>query len=288
MLLRLYDEADQGFAGARTFAKKLESCGEEVPLNCIGCGERRIGRTRCDQRWCPMCQRALATRTSMRYEGIAADCQWPLVVTFTHKHSAISTLGPKELRRAFTKLRRLRWWRARVKGGVAAFELTDDGNGWHTHIHALIDCQWLAVTTGAPPPGESAEKIRARAKRSAKEVSEQWSLCVGRVGGVHVRRARGGRANLPDVCREVLKYAVKGSDLAELVTPISPVIRAMVGSRLVVSWGSFYRHPAAKRQKPPPAMCKCGCSDWMLEKLADNIVQRLGCRARGRTMVNPR
>jgi hypothetical protein len=284
MLMRLFDEADAGMRGAMTFARKLEKCGEEVPLNCIGCGERRIGRTRCDQRWCPVCQRALATRTAMRYEQISEACQWPLVLTLTHKHSAISTLGPKELRRAFTKLRRLRWWKARVKGGVAAFELTDSGNGWHTHIHALIDCQWLAVSTGAPAVGESAEKIRARAKRSAKEVAEQWSLCVGRVGGVHVRRARGGRANLVEVVREVLKYAVKGSDLASLPTPLSPVIQAMAGSRLVVSWGSFYRHAACKRSKPAPAMCKCGCNDWVLEKQIDAVIARANPR-RGRAMV---
>lgn len=275
LLLRLYDE------GAMTFARKLEQCGEEVPLTCTGCGNNRIGRTRCDQRWCPVCQRALATRTSLRYAQIAEECDWPLMLTLTHKHSCMQTLTPKELRRAFTKLRRLRWWKSRVRGGVAAFELTDTGNGWHTHIHALIDCRWLAVTEGAPRPRAPKEEILAKAKRSAREVAEQWSLCCGRAGGVHVRRVKGGPAGMSEAVREVLKYAVKGTDLAEIPTPVTPVIRSMVGSRLVVSWGSFYRHPSCKRTKPAPAMCKCGCSDWMLEQFVPRA------KSLTRRMVNP-
>lgn len=274
LLMRLYDE------GAMKFANKLEKCGEEIPLTCTGCGERRVGRSRCDQRWCPMCQRALATRTAMRYEQIAADCKWPLVLTLTHRHHCGSTLTPKQLASAFRKLRRLAWWKKRVTGGVAAFEMTDNGNGWHTHIHALIDCRWLAVTEGAPGPGATAESIRAKSKRSTKELAEQWSLCLGREGGVHVRRGRGGRANLREIVSEVLKYAVKGSDLAEMNGPVAPVIRSMAGNRLVVSWGSFYRHKAVKREKCPPAMCKCGSCDWMLERQVDAIVRKLGVRHR--------
>lgn len=216
----------------------------------------------------------------MRYEAIAAECAWPTMLTLTTTHSAISQLGPKEIRRAFTKLRRLRWWKARVKGGVAAIELTDNGNGWHTHVHALIDCQWLGVTTGAPAPGESAERIRARGKRSSKEVAEQWSLCVGRPGAAHVRRVRGGAAKIRDACSEVLKYAVKGTDLVKMKGAVAPVIRSMAGCRLVVSWGSFYRHTACKREKPAPAMCKCGCSDWMLEKLVDHLVMQIRSKPR--------
>jgi hypothetical protein len=279
LLMRLYDE------GAMTFATKLEKCGEEIPLNCVGCGKRRVGRSRCDQRWCPVCQRALATRTSLRYAAIAEECAWPTMVTLTHKHSAISTVPIKQLRRAFVKLRRLRWWKKRVKGGVAAFELTDTGNGWHTHIHCLIDCQWLAVTEGAPAVGSTKESIRAKGKRSAREVAEQWSLCLGRPGGVQVRRVRGGPTAMNDATKEVLKYAVKGSDLAELPTPVTPVIRSMVGSRLVVSWGSFYRHSAVKRTKPAPAMCGCGCSDWVLEKQIDDIIRRANPHRGARKMV---
>jgi len=266
LLQKLYDE------GAISLYNKLNKCGEAVPLNCTECGEPRVGRSRCDQRWCPFCQRALAARTSLRYEKIASECSWPTVISLTTTHSVISQLGPKQLRRAFTKLRRLRWWKNRVKGGVAAFELTDNGNGWHTHVHALIDCQWLAVDEGAPPVGATKEAIRAKGKRSAKELSEQWSLCVGRPGSVHVRRVRGGVENMRKACAEVLKYAVKGTDLAAMKGDAAPVIREMAGSRLVVSWGTFYRHPAIKRQKPAPAMCKCGCDSWRIDL---SIAQRL-------------
>lgn len=266
---RLYDE------GAITLANKIAKCGEEVPLNCTGCGRRRVGRTRCDQRWCPVCQRALAARTSLRYAAIAQECQWPLVCTFTTTHTKDSFLSPKEIRRAFTKLRRLRWWKAAVKGGVAAFELTDTGKGWHTHVHALLDCRWLSVRETPPAAHATAEAKRAKAKRSLREVSQQWTLCTGRKATVHARRGRGGSAQIGSIAQEVLKYAVKGSDLVAMKGPVAPVIRSMAGSRLVVSWGNFYRHEAVKRPKPAPAMCQCGCSDWMLERQVDALVRTL-------------
>ena len=75
--------------------------------------------------------------------------------------------------------------------------------------------------------------------------------------------------------REVLKYALKGTDLVKAKQQIAPVIRSMTGSRLVCSWGTFYRHKSVKRPKPAPAMCKCGCNDWMLEKSVDIIVRNI-------------
>jgi hypothetical protein len=268
---QLIDRLDD--EGAYNLARKLERCGEVVPLNCTGCGRSRTGRTRCDLRWCPVCQRHLAAQTSIRYSAIAEDCDWPNVVTFTAQHSIGSWMTIRDMRRAFTKLRRLRWWKAKVKGGVAAFEMTLGKNGMHVHIHALIDCKWLSVTETAPKVGATKDEWRRKGKRSRMEVSQQWSLCCGRPADVHVRRMRG--KNISDATKEVLKYAVKGSDLVSQKGQIAPIIRSMTGSRLVSSWGTFYRHPSVKRQKPAPAMCQCGCSDWMLEQTVDSIVNRI-------------
>jgi len=273
LLERLEDE------GAMNLAAKLEKCGEEIPLCCTGCGTSRVGRVRCDQRWCPVCQFAIATQVSMRYERIAAaaNARWMSMVTFTSQHSLGSYMTPRETMSAFRRLRRLRWWKKRVAGGVASCEISKGHNGWHVHIHALIDCEWLSVTENAPGRTASKEQFKAKGKKARKELSEQWSLCCKRPGDVWVRRASG---KLEEICREVLKYSVKGTDLVEFKGQVSPVIRSMTGTRLVVGWGSWYRHKAIKRQEKPPAMCKCGCSDWMMEKTVDWIVR--GCKPRRR------
>jgi len=215
----------------------------------------------------------------MKYERIAkaAGAKWMALVTLTSQHSFGSYMTPRETMSAFRRLRRLRWWRKRVAGGVASCEITKGHRGWHVHIHALIDCEWLAVTE--LPPGRTASKEQCKAKgmRARKELSEQWSLCCRRPADVWVRRATG---KIDEVCREVLKYSVKGSDLLECKGDIAPIIRSMTGVKLAGGWGTWYRHPAIKRPDKPPATCKCGCSDWMMEKTLDYIVR--GCKRKRR------
>jgi hypothetical protein len=201
----------------------------------------------------------------LRYEGIAKDARWPLFVTFTTKNFADADEDGfdfvRHIRRSFTKLRRLRWFKKCVAGGCASIEVTNTGNGWHPHIHALMDCRWFAVCESAPRVGASKAEWKNRAERNAKDLAEQWSLCMGRPGSVVTRRVwRRDAGDTKPITREVLKYSAKGSDLIECEGRIAPLIRMLMASRLVVSWGSFYRHPAAKRPMPPPSMCRCGAT----------------------------
>jgi hypothetical protein len=252
-------------------ADRLRKCGQPLRLRCDGCQASRDVMTRCDLKWCPTCQRALAARTAERYAAIAADCHWPLFVTFTVKHGKEDPVELiRHVRRAHTKLRRLRWWKRAVVGGVVAYEITHGENGWHPHAHALIDCRWLSVTTTAPPAQAKREEWARRGKAAAKEVAEQWQLCLGRKGGLHVRRCwtdHGG--GIGGAVHEVLKYSVKGSDLAATETEIGPMIDVLDRTRLVASWGSFYRHPATKRKRSAPSMCGCGCTAWLPEEILE-------------------
>lgn len=252
-------------------ASRLAKCGQPMTLRCTGCTEPRNVFTRCDLKWCPSCQRALAARTADRYARIAADLQWPLFVTFTVQHGKEDAADfIREVRRAHTKLRRLRWWKRAVRGGVVAFEVTHGQHGWHPHAHALIDCRWLAVTTTAPRIGADRAEWARRGKAAAKEVAEQWSLCVGRKGSVKVRRCwTDSSGGIGGAVHEVLKYSVKGTDLLEIEEPVSPLIDVLNRTRLVASWGTMYRHAGIKRQRSAPAMCKCGCSDWLPEEVLE-------------------
>jgi hypothetical protein len=197
---------------------------------------------------------------------------WPLFVTLTVENYAEPDVRP--LRRAWGKLRRLRWFRRCVRGGVAAFECTNTGDGWHWHVHALIDCQWLAVTTLQPSRNASKEEWIKRGKIAAKEVGEQWSLCADRPASVHVRRVwKRDAGDVTKATAEVLKYAVTAESLLTIKEPVAPMLRLLAGTRLVTSFGSCFGK-APKPPKRPPLMCPCGCSDRIPEKLIPTTKNR--------------
>lgn len=262
--------------GRIDLAARLLKCGQPLTLRCCDCTTPRLVMTRCDLKWCPTCQRALAARTAERYGTISDSCQWPLFVTFTVKHSSADEVALiREVRRAHTKLRRLRWWKRAVKGGVVAFEVTRGKHGWHPHAHALIDCQWLAVTVGHPSRTASKAEWIARGKQAAREVAAQWELCLGRVGSVKVRRCWTDRSGgIRGAVAEVIKYSVKGTDLAECDGEIGPMIDVLNRTRLIASWGTFYRHAAVKRKRTAPAMCPCGCANWLPEAVLEMQLTR--------------
>lgn len=227
---------------------------------------------RCDLKWCPACQRGLAARTSIRYAKVTEELKWPLFVTLTTQNFEDSEKDfLREIRKSFGRLRRLRWFRACVSGGVASIEVTNTGNGWHPHVHALLDAKWFSVTTKQPGPRASRDQWRKRGRQTATEIAEQWSLCLRRPGSVKIRRVwEGPEKDARPVTTEVLKYSVKGSDLLECEDAIAPVIRMLDRCRLVTSWGSMYGHPAAKRPRSCGLPCgNCGgMGTWLPEHVA--------------------
>jgi len=230
--------------GADDLTRALAKCGQADALVCTCCGEKWDIVKRCNRKWCPACQRALATRASLRYTGICESFSWPLFVTFTVKNLPDPSLDfVRALRRSFGKLRRLRWWNKCVTGGVAGIEVTNTGKGWHPHIHALLDCKWLSVTTTPPASHLSREQKKARFTRATKEVQEQWALCTGVKSSVKIKRASArGNGRDRSIASEIIKYSVKGSDLVDIPDDVAPVLRMLDGTRLLTSFGSAYGH----------------------------------------------
>jgi hypothetical protein len=206
----------------------------------------------------------------------------PLYVTFTVK-SWEDRIGLREVRRAFTKLRRLRWWKRRVRGGVAAFELsrlTEEerkaaglkkvkGLGWHPHPHALIDCPWLSVVTPRPRIGCTKAQWDKAVRSACAEVAEQWSLCLGRPGSLHVRATfKTDNGDPTRGLKETIKYSVDMAALDGQDIAVTPVIRELQLTRNLVTWGSLYRHPSLKKQKRTATPCECGAvNEWLPEDL---------------------
>jgi hypothetical protein len=255
----------------------LHECGDPFELVCCGCAKGIAVVKQCRKRWCPSCARIISLERIDRYQQSIDAMQWPLLVTLTMPHT-IETSCPsdvRKLRRALGKLRRLRWFKRAVKGGITSIEVTGGENGWHPHAHMLLDCRWLSVYGEEPRKPMSRDAIKRAFKVARNEVAEQWALCIQTSARVQVAISRAR----PDVAREVLKYAVKPSELAESPLPLAPLIDILRVSRLVSAFGSVRecRLEGLKRQlseEEPTKVCECGCSTWMPDFVVDRMLDR--------------
>jgi hypothetical protein len=264
MLLERLEEEN-----ATDLVRRLSKCGQPLNLCCTGCGRTREVFTRCDIKWCPSCSHAIAARTVAKYQSLVAEARWPLFITLTTKNYTEPSVRP--LRRAWGKLRRLRWFRRACLGGVVGFEATNNGKGWHWHAHGLVDCEWLAATVEKPARNAPKDLWISRGKAAAKEVGEQWSLCTQRPSSVKVRRVwTRDDGDVTKACMEVLKYSVTAASLINAPDAIAPALRQLDGTRLITSFGTFFGK-GIKRKRNAPKMCQCGCSDAIPEQFAPRV-----------------
>ena len=155
--LRAEDETD--------LIAAISKCQQEIEFTCEGCGNRKIGRTRCKKKWCPCCAPRIAYEKNLRLGAAVERFKWPLFLTLTMKNVDDLSFGAvRDLRRSFGKMRHQKWWKKNVKGGVAAIEVTNIGNGWHPHLHAVIDCRFLSVKEREPYPDWSREEKSGRSR----------------------------------------------------------------------------------------------------------------------------
>lgn len=167
-------------------------------------------------------------------------------------------------------------WKKRVKGGVATVEITNIGNGWHPHMHAVIDCSWLADVTPPWRPAEGRESLLRKCKAAAIEVEVAWSKCLGQpTSSIKIKRA-----HRDTIAKEVLKYTIKTSDLLASVEPIGDMIRALEKCRLMTTFGSAHGQcvkgirqqckDAAKLKRSQEVKreddrCTCGDEAWEID-----------------------
>jgi len=244
LVARLRDEC------AHDLAEKLEDCGQPVILCCLCCGSSKQVDTICKRKWCPSCQRLIAARRSSKFRNAVAAMEWPLFVTFTVRNSH-DPESVKTVKKAFSKLRNRKFWKQCVRGGVSGLEVTNIGNGWHPHIHTVIDCKWLSLNVPAPTQWDSKSVVKAKCEAAHDELSAVWADCVGdTMANVWVKRAHGS-----SIVQEVLKYSIKGSDLLDSKEPVAPLIRVLIETRLVSSFGSLFGADLGQDEKHTPQPC---------------------------------
>lgn len=174
---------------------------------------------------CPLCairRGAKALRAYLdRYEVIksAESALRPYMVTFTVKNGDDLSERQAKLRNNLQRLHKKRTGsrqESEVKkaaAGVWSYEITNKGNGWHPHVHAI----WLCIE----PPDQV-------------KLSREWYELTGDSYIVDVRPITGDAV---EGFLEVFKYALKFSDL-KLADNWSAYL-TLKGERLLASFGKF-------------------------------------------------
>jgi hypothetical protein len=228
--------------GRITEAEKLERCHTIYTVaQCSKCQKVQKFPNRCDLFYCAECQPRLSADRRKAVEWWTKTIAQPKHVVLTLKNTPDLTRGHKnELLKWFNNLRRRKFARNWL-GGFYRIEVTNEGRGWHLHLHALINAHWI-------------DEI---------ELSLQWQDVTNGFGRiVRVRDCR-QRSYL----EEVTKYAVKGAQLAAwLPDQIATFIDAFDGAKTFGVFGDLYGKRTEfaewfKAVRDARPGCPCGCNE---------------------------
>jgi hypothetical protein len=179
---------------------------------------------------CPVCAIRRGVKTLRNYHEralfLAPKFDFYLV-TLTVKNGPDLAERFNHLKHSFKRLRTRgrdgygEW--SRVAGAVWSTEFTKSSEGWHPHIHAIVSL----------PKGE-----RPIRYGEGSQLSLDWLAVTGDSYIVHTNRIKGDDSDLAAGLCEVLKYALKFSDL-DLADNLE-AFYALRGKRLIQASGVFY------------------------------------------------
>lgn len=245
--------------GETELLAKIAICQKPLTLKCQSCRSRKEVHQSCKRKWCPCCAKQLAAQRSSELEFIVERMRWPLFVTLTMKNvSELESGAVRKLRRAFGKLRHRKLWKSCTLGGIAAVEVTNIGNGWHPHLHCVIDCAWLGHKNRQPRYRATAEEKREAFRLAQIELEAAWSKCLGQeTSSVKVKRA-----SKATIAKEVVKYTVKNEDLIMAEGFIGDLIRALDSCRLMTTFGSAHGQCVKSIRADAKAAHKAKLREW--------------------------
>ncbi len=280
--------------GRTDLSEPLEKCHtERTHKRCSGCQTVSTFYNRCDLFYCPRCQPRLARERAQSVEFWAKEVAQPKHVVLTIGNTmSLTKHHVKHILKSFVRLRRsvlakkktfwwtdnesgevkrLRRWREDSLshtcvtshpwvGGFFRLEVTNEGKGWHLHVHALVDSRFI----------------------DARALSFMWHRASRQTG--HIVKVKDARDR--DYLKEVTKYAVKGSDLADWsAEDIASFVDAFEGFRTFGVFGSLYGKRSEWKEflselAEARQACPCGCNQYRL--LSDDELEWEQCVAGSR------
>ncbi len=223
--------------GEHKQARALRQCQTHLQtMVCDECHSTWLAPCNCKLRWCAVC----APRKSAKYAnfalGLFSRAQSPRWITLTMERKPQLGAGLDHLKRAFRNWRLNPRIRAIVRGGLYQIEIKPKADGWHIHLHALIDSAYLPK----------------------KVLWSSWAAALGqKTASVQINAIRGNT-----VIRYVTKYALKPADIADMdAGQLAAYAQETRNRRLLGTWGTWYRltmaklYPDAPRPQPTCPIC---------------------------------
>jgi len=224
--------------------KKLGGCHtRQTGACCKSCDRTKFFWNRCDLRFCPLCARRLSRERKQQFQFWVNKIDRPKFLTLTIKNTPSLQGGIVIVKSAWKSLRRSVLFR-NVRSGLWSLEVTNQGRGWHVHLHALLDSGYL--------PQEAIEVA--------------WSKRVGQLKSIVDIRQKTGEA----ATREALKYCCKPEELAKWPIPLLlEYVDQTEGLRMFGVFGQLHSQRSewtefVKDLRAESSKCECGCNAWRL------------------------
>lgn len=224
-------------------AEPLIRCHTEATVKlCTGCYSPKVYYNRCENFYCPLCQKRLANDRRKSVEWWSSHVTQPKHVVLTARNTQTFTAETvRHFKAAWAKLRRravAKNWR----GGFYSLEVTNEGRGWHLHLHALVDSNWI----------------------DSGRLAREWAECLGQdFAIVKVKDCRAG-----DYLRELCKYIVDGNQVAGWsAQDVVAYVEALKGQRTFGVFGVLYKLRKEHRAfldevQADKCTCECGCTSF--------------------------
>ena len=254
--------------GRLDLASPLKNCHTEESCRvCTGCRRVSVFYNRCERFYCPTCQPRLARERRESVEWWTREIAEPKHVVLTVKNSeTFSRSYVQWFKQCWGKLRRRKFARG-WRGGFYRLEVTNEKNGWHLHLHALVDCGWI----------------------NARHLAEEWAKIIGQEFAIVKVKDVHGR----DYLAEVTKYAVKGNDIARWTgAQIAEFVDALSGVKTFGVFGSLYGKRTEWREwldqlQAGRVKCECGCENFRILSPNELAWERLQADSRAGASSRP-
>lgn len=210
---------------------------------CKSCDSTSRFWNRCERRFCPLCARRLARERNQQFQFWFKRIHRPKLLTLTIRNTQVLGVGINLVKNAWKSLRRSKLFEG-VKSGLWSIEVTNQGKGWHVHLHAVIDSDFIPQA----------------------EIERAWSKRIGQTKSiVDIRELRG-----PDASQEALKYAVKPTEMINWSdSMLMEYLLETESLRLFGVWGDLHAQRADYKEfvadvRAESGKCECGCNNWRI------------------------
>jgi len=221
-------------AGLETYAEPLRMCTVTSGLFiCSGCGNYSYHPNHCKSRLCAYCAPAKAKKRAKLVRYMLSHMVHPKFLTLTMARCDALKDGLSRIRKAFTRWRNWKQIKPMITGGYYQLEVVAKDDGWHVHLHALIDGQFLPKNI----------------------IWTTWAKALG-VKQVNVDISAASRG---EVAHEVAKYAAKAVQVKDW-TPdqLAEFVAAMKNCRLSGTFGEWFNAKVDELlHEDPPDPLKC-------------------------------